>query len=60
MLRKSATWFWLYQLPGLVKAWLLPRRSPVPAELLWQELRGCLAGPRAYLRARRKLQEQAR
>ncbi len=59
VIRISVSWFWKYQLPGLLKAVLRPARSPVPAALLLDELRGCLAGPGAYLRARRDRQGAA-
>ncbi|NMC55271.1 MAG: glycosyltransferase [Chloroflexi bacterium] len=53
-------WGWLRygQLPGLFKALLTPSASPLPAAFYWDELRGCLAGPKAYLRARRELRAQ--
>lgn len=44
---------WLrWQLHGIVRA-LLGRRTTLPLELAAAELRGCFAGPRAYLEARR-------
>lgn len=58
VLRQAAVWWWKYQFPALLRAVFQPARSPVPAQLLWDEIRGCLAGPRAYLRASRSLAEQ--
>ena len=44
---------WLrWQLRGVVRA-MLGRPPPLPLELAAAELRGCFAGPRAYLAARR-------
>ena len=57
-------WFWRTQRPALVRAYRRRRqdghRSGVwqaketPFDLLWAEWRGCLAGPGAYLSARRE------
>ena len=57
VLRHSAAWWWKYQLPGLLRAILRPSSSPIPAQLLWDEIRGCLAGPWAYLRSSRSLSQ---
>jgi GT2 family glycosyltransferase len=48
-------WAWLRQeqLPGLVRS-LLQRDGSRPLPLVLDELRGCLAGPKAYLTARRQ------
>lgn len=44
---------WLqWQLRGIVRT-MLGRPTPLPLELAVAELRGCFAGPRAYLAARR-------
>lgn len=50
-------WGWLYhdQLPALARA-LLRRPGSVPIDLLLAELRGCAAGPSAYLTSRKRLQ----
>lgn len=56
VLKLAAIWFWGYQLPGLVKS-LLGRNQSIPAQLQWDELRGCFYGPWAYLKARRKIQQ---
>jgi GT2 family glycosyltransferase len=45
-------WLSLYQLPGLIKA-LLRRPGSMPVDLVLAELRGCFAGPGAYLKARK-------
>jgi glycosyltransferase involved in cell wall biosynthesis len=44
-------WFRHHQLPALARA-ILRRPGSVPFDLLFAEIRGCFAGPRAYLRAR--------
>ncbi len=46
------------QLPALIGS-LLGRPGRMPSDLAIAELRGCLAGPGAYLRARRRLQKRA-
>jgi GT2 family glycosyltransferase len=52
VVKHAARWLWYGQLPRL---WRSLRRHPdaPPLELLLAELRGCLAGPPAYFRARR-------
>ncbi len=45
------------QLPALVGS-LLGRPGRMPSDLAIAELRGCLAGPGAYLRSRRRLRKQ--
>jgi GT2 family glycosyltransferase len=48
----AGVWFWHDQLPRLVSSFVrFPGAPPWP--LPWDELRGCLAGPRAYVRSRR-------
>lgn len=47
-------WFWSTQLPALARS-LLKRANSVPLDLLLAELRGCVAGPWAYLTSRRRL-----
>ena len=51
-------WFLHEQLPSLLRSL---RRAPgsAPLRLVLAELRGCLAGPLAYLRARRRLRSAA-
>lgn len=49
---------WLrWQLRGIIRA-MLGRSAPLPLELAAAELRGCAAGPRAYLVARRAARAQ--
>lgn len=52
VIKLAANWFWRYQLPDLVRA-ASKRPGTQPFELLWAEMRGCFAGPFAYLKARR-------
>ncbi len=53
----AAWWYgWHYQLPQLAKA-VLRRPNCVPLDLVLAELRGCLVGVPAYLRARRQLRQ---
>ncbi len=47
-------WFWSTQLPALARS-VLKRTDCVPLDLLLAELRGCIAGPWAYLTSRRRL-----
>ena len=49
----AATWFWRDQWRNLMKA-LLKRRNAKPLDLVVAELQGCLQGPMAYFRARRR------
>ncbi len=47
----AGNWFFKYQLPELIKSILhFPNSSPI--DLLVNELRGCLAGPRAYFESK--------
>lgn len=48
----AAIWFWYDQFPALLRS-LLRRPGAPPWPLPLDELRGCLAGPWAYLRAQR-------
>jgi glycosyltransferase involved in cell wall biosynthesis len=48
----AAVWLLREQIPNLLRS-LLRRPDAHPWPLPWDELRGCLAGPWAYLRARR-------
>ncbi len=48
----AAIWFWRDQFPGMLRS-LLRRPGAPPWPLPLDALRGCLAGPGAYLRARR-------
>ena len=58
VLPRAFLWFVLEQAPRLIRSILRP--SPdLPTELLWAELRGCWAGPAAYLRARRMARSAA-
>jgi GT2 family glycosyltransferase len=54
VLRHAVRWLRLGQIPSL---WRALRRQPdsVPLDLQFAQLRGCVAGPRAYLSARRRL-----
>jgi len=52
-------WFWGSQLPALLGS-LLKLKGSMPADLLFAELRGCAAGPWAYLSSRRRLQQERR
>lgn len=54
VLRHASRWLTGSQLPHL---WRAIRRRPgaVPIDLLLAELRGCMAGPAAYVRARRQV-----
>lgn len=47
-------WLWYEQLPRFVRS-LLRRQDAIPLDLCLAELRGCLTGPPAYLKSRRKL-----
>jgi glycosyltransferase involved in cell wall biosynthesis len=47
-------WFWHDQLPRFLRS-LARRPGAPPWPLPWDELRGCLAGPWAYLRSRARL-----
>jgi glycosyltransferase involved in cell wall biosynthesis len=47
------------QIPSLFRA-LLRRPDHVPLDLVFAELRGCVAGPRAYLTSRRALAQRVR
>jgi GT2 family glycosyltransferase len=55
---RGASWFFDYQLRDLLRA-VLRRPRSAPVSLLLAELRGCAAGPWAYLRARRQLRRDA-
>jgi len=55
VLRLALNWFFRFQLRSLAKS-LLRRPGYTPLDLLLAELRGCFAGPRAYLRSRRLIQ----
>jgi GT2 family glycosyltransferase len=52
-------WFWGSQLPALLGS-LFKLKGSIPADLLFAELRGCAAGPWAYLSSRRRLQQERR
>lgn len=49
-------WLWHNQLPNLARA-LLHRPNSLPLDLVTAELKGCLAGPSAYIKAHRKNKE---
>jgi GT2 family glycosyltransferase len=53
VLRLGLAWFRHDQAPALARA-LLCRPDSLPLSLVLAELRGCLAGPRAYLASRRR------
>jgi GT2 family glycosyltransferase len=53
VLKLAAGWFRHGQAPALIGA-LLKRPDSVPLPLVLAELRGCVAGPGAYLRSRRR------
>lgn len=55
--RLSYGWFMGNQLPDLIRA-VLRRPGAKPLSLLIAELQGCIAGPWAYLSARRRLKYQ--
>jgi hypothetical protein len=59
VLRHAVRWLRRGQLPSL---WRAARRAPdsVPLDLQLAQLRGCAAGPWAYLRARRQRRADAR
>jgi glycosyltransferase involved in cell wall biosynthesis len=48
-----ALWWLPWQLAALGRG-LLRRPGSMPPELMWAELRGCVAGPAAYVRSRRR------
>jgi len=49
----AGNWFIGYQLPALIKS-ILHLPNSTPADLLINELRGCLAGPRAYFASQKQ------
>jgi len=51
VIRLAARWLWRTQLRTLMHS-VLQRPDAVPLDLVCAELRGCLAGPLAYLRSR--------
>jgi len=55
--RIAFSWFWHSQLRLLLKA-LLHYPNAMPASLVIAELQGCLAGPRAYFKSRKRLRTQ--
>jgi GT2 family glycosyltransferase len=57
VLRHALGWLRHGQLPGLVRS-LTRRPGSMPLHLLTAELRGCLAGPAAYLLARRRMRAE--
>lgn len=50
----ALNWFYLYHLPMLLRS-LVRLPGGMPLDLIVAEIRGCLAGPSAYLRSRRQL-----
>jgi GT2 family glycosyltransferase len=58
VLRQGYSWFRYGQGPALVGA-LLRRPGSLPLPLVLAELRGCVAGPWAYLRSRQLLRKRA-
>jgi GT2 family glycosyltransferase len=57
VLKLALVWFWWHYVKNLVRA-LLRRPGHMPFDLALAEFRGALAGPRAYLQARRVLRAQ--
>jgi cellulose synthase/poly-beta-1,6-N-acetylglucosamine synthase-like glycosyltransferase len=47
-------WFWQHHLKNLARS-ILGHPGRMPLDLVLAEIRGCLAGPMAYLQSRRKL-----
>lgn len=56
VLRHASRWLRLEQVPRLWRS-LWRRPDSVPVDLLLEELRGCLAGPRAYFTATRRIRD---
>jgi hypothetical protein len=56
--RLAGEWLFSHQLPALARS-LLRRPDATPADLLLAELRGCAAGPAAYVRSARRLRKAA-
>jgi GT2 family glycosyltransferase len=54
VLKLALSWFRHGQAPALARA-LLGRPGSLPLPLVLAELRGCVAGPRAYFKSRRRL-----
>ncbi|HET7584843.1 MAG TPA: glycosyltransferase [Gemmatimonadaceae bacterium] len=59
-MQHALRWFVRKQMPTLARALRARRRSPVPASLVWAELRGCMAGPWAYLASRHRARRASR
>jgi GT2 family glycosyltransferase len=57
VLKLAARWFWWHYVKNLIRA-LLRRPGHMPLDLALAEFRGALAGPNAYLQARRVLRAQ--
>ncbi len=56
----AAWWYFAHmQLPALIRA-LRQQPGTLPLDLIWAELRGCLAGPGAYWRSQQRVQEWKR
>lgn len=53
----ALNWFWRDQLPSLIRS-LVRWPGSAPLDLPLAELRGCLAGPAAYLTSRKKLEKE--
>jgi GT2 family glycosyltransferase len=59
VVRLAGEWLFRHQLPALGRS-LLRRPGATPADLLLAELKGCAAGPWAYLRSSRRVRQGAR
>jgi GT2 family glycosyltransferase len=57
VLGHSCNWFFFYQLRNVFKS-LLRRPGSIPLDLLFAELKGCAAGPWAYLSSRKHLRSR--
>ena len=55
--KQAVVWLTQGQLPELLRS-LHPGRRRIPLRLLYQEFRGCLAGPSAYLASRRAVRRR--
>ncbi|AZQ67207.1 glycosyltransferase [Silicimonas algicola] len=56
VLRRAVEWFLYEQLPSLIRSFIRPA-SVAPRAVIMAELRGCMKGPFAYLKARRIARE---
>jgi GT2 family glycosyltransferase len=56
---RAASWFWGYQIPGLLHS-AMRRPGALPLRLALDQLRGCAEGPPAYFRSRKRHPNQQR